>query len=49
MTKRSSERPARPDRACAVCGVKLSAYNDNATCWAHTVEMPWKGPNTKPR
>ena len=36
-------------RACAVCGAKLSSYNENDTCWTHTVELPWKGPNTKPR
>jgi hypothetical protein len=36
-------------RTCVVCGSKLSAYNDNPTCWAHTLEVPWKGPNQKPR
>lgn len=36
-------------RACRECGAKLSSYNENDTCWAHTVELPWKGPNTKPR
>ncbi|MCW2599768.1 MAG: hypothetical protein JWM02_1597 [Frankiales bacterium] len=36
-------------RTCAVCGSKLSAYNDNPTCWAHTPQLPWKGPNQKPR
>jgi hypothetical protein len=36
-------------RVCTVCGAKLSAYNENPTCWAHTVELPWKGPNTRPR
>jgi hypothetical protein len=35
--------------ACAVCGSKLSVYNANPTCWAHTLEIPWKGPNHKPR
>ncbi|MFN2539738.1 MAG: hypothetical protein ABR549_16525 [Mycobacteriales bacterium] len=49
MSKRSTDRTTRPHRACAVCGAKLSSYNDNETCWAHTVELPWKGPNTKPR
>ena len=36
-------------KACAVCGARLSAYNENPTCWAHTLELPWKGPNTKPK
>jgi hypothetical protein len=36
-------------RMCSACGVKLSSYNRNETCWAHTVELPWQGPNTKPR
>jgi threonine dehydrogenase-like Zn-dependent dehydrogenase len=36
-------------RACAICGSRLSAYNERDTCFSHTVELPWKGPNTKPR
>jgi hypothetical protein len=35
-------------RACSACGAKLSSYNDRETCWAHTVELPWKGPSTRP-
>ncbi|MGB8649757.1 MAG: hypothetical protein WCD35_03745 [Mycobacteriales bacterium] len=47
-------RPSRQDlraqeRACLVCRSRLSAYNTNPTCWAHTVELPWQGPNTRPR
>ncbi len=35
----------RNDRAtCAVCGTRLSAYNPNPTCYAHTLDVPWKGP-----
>ena len=37
------------NRQCVVCGAKLSAYNENSTCWAHTLELPWKGPSTKPK
>ena len=44
---------ARPDtavrRACVVCGARLSTYNREDTCFTHTLEVPWKGPNTKPR
>ncbi len=36
-------------RACEVCGARLSTYNANATCWTHTLELPWKGPSTRPR
>lgn len=36
-------------KACEVCGSKLSAYNANPTCWTHTQEVPWKGPNHRPR
>ena len=36
-------------RCCTECGAKLSSYNDKPTCFAHTVEVPWQGPNTRPR
>jgi hypothetical protein len=36
-------------RRCSECGTRLSSYNANETCWAHTVEVPWTGPHTKPR
>ena len=36
-------------RACSVCGVKLSSYNPNPTCWQHTIGHPWRGPSAKPR
>jgi hypothetical protein len=53
MTSRTT-RPTRQDlkaasRACTVCSTRLSSYNENDTCWAHTVELPWKGPNTRPK
>ena len=56
MTQRLT-KPSKPSRqdlllagtACTVCGRRLSAYNDNSTCWAHTLELPWKGPNHRPR
>ena len=51
---RGSTRPTRHEllaarRGCAVCGTRLSAYNDGQHCWTHTLEIPWKGPNHKPR
>lgn len=46
MDRRDLKTPPRP---CAVCGSKLSAYNTNPTCWVHTVEIPWKGPSTRPK
>lgn len=35
-------------RACPECGERLSAYNAGPHCYAHTVGIPWKGPNNKP-
>ena len=34
-------------RQCPVCGERLSAYNPGPACYAHTVGIPWKGPNHK--
>jgi hypothetical protein len=36
-------------RACAVCGVRLSSYNPGPNCWNHTIGHPWRGPSAKPR
>ncbi|HVM11250.1 MAG TPA: hypothetical protein VM638_02065 [Actinomycetota bacterium] len=50
-----SEKQTKPSeddekqRSCQVCGVKLSAYNPNPTCWQHTIGHPWRGPSAKPR
>jgi|GEM_PF-6640736 len=35
-------------RACLVCGERLSSYNPAPTCFAHTVGVPWNGPNNRP-
>jgi hypothetical protein len=35
----------RMGRACSVCGERLSSYNPGPNCYAHTVGLPWKGPN----
>jgi hypothetical protein len=35
-------------RRCVVCGERLSSYNPEPTCFAHTVNVPWKGPNNRP-
>jgi len=37
------------ERACAVCGVKLSLYNPGPHCWNHTIGYPWRGPSAKPK
>lgn len=34
---------------CPACGRRLSAYNAGPACYAHTVEVPWKGPTARPR
>ena len=45
---KASEK-AEKGNACSVCGVKLSSYNPNPTCWQHTIGHPWRGPSAKPR
>lgn len=38
------------DRArCEVCGKQLSAYNTGATCYSHTVAIPWRSPTSPQR
>ena len=37
------------ERACQECGVRLSSYNPNPTCWQHTMGHPWQGPNNPPK
>ncbi len=32
-------------RRCTACGARLSAYNPGTACYAHTVDVPWKGPH----
>ena len=34
---------------CATCGVRLSSYNPGPHCYAHTLDVPWKGPGARPR
>ena len=36
-------------RTCSECGVKLSVYNANPTCWQHTLGHPYRGPHAKPK
>lgn len=39
---------ARTGQACcSVCGSRLSAYNAGPNCYAHTVDIPWKGPGQR--
>lgn len=40
--------PTSSRRRCLVCGERLSSYNTGETCFAHTVGVPWKGPNNRP-
>jgi hypothetical protein len=45
-----SKRPSgKEQRACSVCGTKLSSYNPGPNCWQHTIGYPWRGPSAKPR
>ena len=34
---------------CATCGVRLSSYNPGPHCYAHTLDVPWKGPGPRHR
>jgi hypothetical protein len=40
---------AEADKACSVCGTRLSSYNPGPNCWQHTIGYPWRGPSAKPR
>lgn len=40
---------SKEQRACSVCGTKLSSYNPGPNCWQHTIGYPWRGPSAKPR
>ena len=41
---------ARDGRAqCTECGARLSSYNKGPNCYAHTLDIPWKGPGVRPR
>lgn len=43
-------RQGRETRAaCTSCGVPLSSYNPGPNCYAHTLDLPWKGPGVRPR
>ena len=46
--RREHAPSSEADRGCAVCGERLSAYNPGPNCYAHTVGLPWKGPNNRP-
>ena len=35
--------------ACTECGARLSAYNPGPNCYAHTLDIPWKGPGVRSR
>jgi hypothetical protein len=43
------EEDEKGQRACSVCGTKLSSYNPGPNCWQHTIGYPWRGPSAKPR
>jgi hypothetical protein len=34
---------------CTECAVRLSSYNPGPNCYAHTLDIPWKGPGVRPR
>ena len=34
---------------CSECDARLSSYNPGPNCFAHTLDVPWKGPGGWPR
>lgn len=46
--KPSAHPSVRTVKTCAVCGERLSSYNPGPNCYAHTVDLPWKGPAHRP-
>jgi hypothetical protein len=47
-TMRPVARAGTPERrSCPACGERLSAYNPGPHCYAHTIGVPWKGPNQR--
>ena len=49
-TLKPVQKKEREGRAvCTECGVRLSSYNAGPNCYAHTLDIPWKGPGVRPR
>jgi hypothetical protein len=51
-TRQSPDALRRVPRApatCSECGAKLSSYNPGPNCYAHTLDIPWKGPGVRVR
>ena len=47
-TKPGTKTQAGP-KACTECGARLSSYNPGPNCFAHTLDVPWKGPGVRTR
>jgi hypothetical protein len=46
----ADRRPLQATRqACTECGARLSSYNPGPNCFAHTLDVPWKGPGVRAR
>ncbi|HVA60019.1 MAG TPA: hypothetical protein VNG13_05715 [Mycobacteriales bacterium] len=48
-TSKPVPRAGDTRRRCPVCRERLSSYNPGPNCYAHTAEIPWRGPAVKPR
>ena len=48
-TAKPVEKVRTERAACTACGARLSAYNAGPHCYAHTLDVPWRGPGPLPR
>lgn len=48
-TTKALPKPRTARATCTECSAPLSAYNPGPNCYAHTIDIPWKGPGVRPR
>ena len=48
-TLKPVQKARQGQAACTTCGARLSSYNPGPNCYAHTLDIPWKGPGVRPR
>lgn len=48
-TMKAKPRAGTTRATCTECGAPLSSYNPGPNCYAHTLDIPWKGPGVRPR
>jgi ribosomal protein L34E len=48
-TRRTERKAHATQPGCQECGAALSSYNPGPNCYAHTLDIPWKGPGVRLR